>query len=110
MAMLIPLLLMIVLFYFLLIRPQQKRQKEVNAMQSGLSKGDKIITIGGLHGTVVAIEDGNVVLDCAGSELTFDRNAVRTVLAKSDAVEEEVVEAEVEEEPTTEVETKENSK
>ncbi|MBC1558116.1 preprotein translocase subunit YajC [Listeria booriae] len=110
MAMLIPLLLMIVLFYFLLIRPQQKRQKEVNAMQSGLSKGDKIITIGGLHGTVVAIEDGNVVLDCAGSELTFDRNAVRTVLAKSDAVEEEVVEAEVEEEPTTEVETKEEVK
>ncbi|MBC1271880.1 preprotein translocase subunit YajC [Listeria booriae] len=110
MAMLIPLLLMIVLFYFLLIRPQQKRQKEVNAMQSGLSKGDKIITIGGLHGTVVAIEDGNVVLDCAGSELTFDRNAVRTVLAKSDAVEEEVVEAEVEEEPTTEVETKEDVK
>ncbi|MBC2149148.1 preprotein translocase subunit YajC [Listeria booriae] len=110
MAMLIPLLLMIVLFYFLLIRPQQKRQKEVNAMQSGLSKGDKIITIGGLHGTVVAIEDGNVVLDCAGSELTFDRNAVRTVLAKSDAVEEEVVEAEVVEEPTTEVETKEDVK
>ncbi|MBC2317591.1 preprotein translocase subunit YajC [Listeria booriae] len=110
MAMLIPLLLMIVLFYFLLIRPQQKRQKEVNTMQSGLSKGDKIITIGGLHGTVVAIEDGNVVLDCAGSELTFDRNAVRTVLAKSDAVEEEVVEAEVEEEPTTEVETKEDVK
>ncbi|MBC2004771.1 preprotein translocase subunit YajC [Listeria booriae] len=110
MAMLIPLLLMIVLFYFLLIRPQQKRQKEVNAMQSGLSKGDKIITIGGLHGTVVAIEDGNVVLDCAGSELTFDRNAVRTVLAKSDAVEEEVVEAEVEEVPTTEAETKEDVK
>ncbi|MBC2303508.1 preprotein translocase subunit YajC [Listeria booriae] len=110
MAMLIPLLLMIVLFYFLLIRPQQKRQKEVNAMQSGLSKGDKIITIGGLHGTVVAIEDGNVVLDCAGSELTFDRNAVRTVLAKSDAVEEEVAEAEVEEVPTTEVETKEDVK
>lgn len=104
MAMLIPLLLMIVLFYFLLIRPQQKRQKEVNAMQSGLSKGDKIITIGGLHGTVVAIEDGNVVLDCAGSQLTFDLNAVRTVLAKSDAVEEEVVEAEVEEVTTTDVE------
>ncbi|EUJ29395.1 preprotein translocase subunit YajC [Listeria sp. FSL L7-1582] len=105
MAMLIPLLLMIVLFYFLLIRPQQKRQKEVTSMQSGLSKGDKIITIGGLHGTVVAIEDGNIVLDCAGSELTFDRNAVRTVLAKADAVEEEVVEAEVEEVTTTEVDT-----
>ncbi|AQY51259.1 preprotein translocase subunit YajC [Listeria weihenstephanensis FSL R9-0317] len=107
MAMLIPLLLMIVLFYFLLIRPQQKRQKEVTSMQSGLSKGDKIITIGGLHGTVVAIEDGNIVLDCAGSELTFDRNAVRTVLAKADAVEEvvEVEETEVEETPTTDVDT-----
>ncbi|EUJ46215.1 preprotein translocase subunit YajC [Listeria riparia] len=111
MAMLIPLLLMIVIVLLLAYSSTtKKRQKEVNAMQSGLSKGDKIITIGGLHGTVVAIEDGNVVLDCAGSELTFDRNAVRTVLAKSDAVEEEVVEAEVEEEPTTEVETKENSK
>ncbi|HFK7565859.1 preprotein translocase subunit YajC, partial [Listeria monocytogenes] len=44
----IPIILMIVLFYFLLIRPQQKRQKEVQNMQSSLAKGDKIITIGGL--------------------------------------------------------------
>ncbi len=41
---------MFVLFYFLLIRPNQKRQKAVQTMQSNLQKGDKIVTIGGLHG------------------------------------------------------------
>ncbi|MFL6556095.1 MAG: preprotein translocase subunit YajC, partial [Bacillus sp. (in: firmicutes)] len=46
----IPLILMFVLFYFLLIRPQQKRQKSVQKMQSDLKKGDKVVTIGGLHG------------------------------------------------------------
>ena len=47
-----PLLLMFVLFYFLLIRPQQKRQKAVQQMQTDLKKGDKVVTIGGLHGFV----------------------------------------------------------
>ncbi|EAW0577697.1 TPA: preprotein translocase subunit YajC, partial [Listeria monocytogenes] len=82
---------MIVLFYFLLIRPQQKRQKEVQNMQSSLAKGDKIITIGGLHGIVEAIEDGTVILKCGNSKLTFDRNAIRTVLEKGNAVSNPVV-------------------
>ncbi|MBC1723902.1 preprotein translocase subunit YajC [Listeria seeligeri] len=87
----IPIILMIVLFYFLLIRPQQKRQKEVQNMQSSLAKGDKIITIGGLHGIVEAIEDGTVILKCGNNKLTFDRNAVRTVLEKGNAVSTPVV-------------------
>ncbi|EAG2314897.1 preprotein translocase subunit YajC [Listeria monocytogenes] len=82
----IPIILMIVLFYFLLIRPQQKRQKEVQNMQNSLAKGDKIITIGGLHGIVEAIEDGTVILKCGNSKLTFDRNAIRTVLEKGNGV------------------------
>ncbi|EAF1855184.1 preprotein translocase subunit YajC [Listeria monocytogenes] len=82
----IPIILMIVLFYFLLIRPQQKRQKEVQNMQSSLAKGDKIITIGGLHGIVEAIENGTVILKCGNSKLTFDRNAIRTVLEKGNGV------------------------
>ncbi|OFH64432.1 preprotein translocase subunit YajC [Listeria monocytogenes] len=82
----IPIILMIVLFYFLLIRPQQKRQKEVQNMQSSLAKGDKIITIGGLHGIVEVIEDGTVILKCGNSKLTFDRNAIRTVLEKGNGV------------------------
>ncbi|MBY0123924.1 preprotein translocase subunit YajC [Bacillus sp. S/N-304-OC-R1] len=76
-----PLLLMFVLFYFLLIRPQQKRQKSVAQMQNSLKKGDKIVTIGGLHGFVDAIDEGKVVIKCGdGSRLTYDRAAVREVL------------------------------
>ncbi|CAM3937405.1 preprotein translocase subunit YajC [Mesobacillus thioparans] len=75
-----PLLLMFVLFYFLLIRPQQKRQKAVQQMQSDLQKGDKVVTIGGLHGIVDAIEEGTVVIKCGdGSRLTYDRAAIRDV-------------------------------
>ncbi|MDR4948716.1 preprotein translocase subunit YajC [Neobacillus cucumis] len=76
----IPLILMFVLFYFLLIRPQQKRQKAVANMQSELKKGDKIVTIGGLHGFIDSIDDNKAVIKCGdGSRLTFDRNAIREV-------------------------------
>lgn len=78
---LIPLALMFVVFYFLLIRPQQKRQKAVNEMQAGLKKGDTIVTIGGLHGVVDAIDDdrGVVVLATGNMKLTFDRGSVKEV-------------------------------
>ena len=73
-----PLLLMFVLFYFLLIRPQQKRQKAVAQMQNELQKGDKIVTIGGLHGMVDAIDENKIVIKCGdGSRLTYDRAAIR---------------------------------
>lgn len=76
----IPLILMFVLFYFLLIRPQQKRQKAVTQMQSDLKKGDKIVTIGGLHGFIDSIDETKVVIKCGdGSRLTYDRNAIREV-------------------------------
>lgn len=75
-----PLLLMFAIFYFLLIRPQQKRQKAVQQMQSDLKKGDKIVTIGGMHGIVDAIDEGQVVIKSGdGSRLTFDRAAIREI-------------------------------
>ncbi|GAB2560450.1 preprotein translocase subunit YajC [Gracilibacillus alcaliphilus] len=78
-----PLVLMIVIFYFLLIRPQQKKQKQVNQMQSELQKGDKVITIGGFHGTVHALDENQIVLIAGdGSKLTYDRSAVRDVVEK----------------------------
>lgn len=77
---LVPLILMFVIFYFLLIRPQQKRQKAVQQMQSDLKKGDKIVTIGGLHGTVDALDEGTVVIKCGDTRLTYDRSAVRDVI------------------------------
>jgi len=77
----IPLILMFVIFYFLLIRPQQKKQKKVQEMQSKLEKGDKIITIGGLHGTVHALDEGSLVVEVEdGTKLTYDRSAVREVV------------------------------
>lgn len=80
-----PLLLMFALFYFLLIRPQQKRQKAVQQMQSDLKKGDKVVTIGGLHGIVDAIDEGTVVIKCGdGSRLTYDRGAIRDVTGSAD--------------------------
>jgi preprotein translocase subunit YajC len=80
-----PLILMFALFYFLLIRPQQKKQKAVALMQNELKKGDKIVTIGGLHGFVDAIDEGTVVIKCGdGSRLTYDRNAIRDVVEKAE--------------------------
>ena len=52
----IMLIVMLAIFYFLLIRPQQKRQKAVQQMQANLQKGDKVVTIGGLHGFIDSID------------------------------------------------------
>ena len=80
-ATILPLLLMFAIFWFLLIRPQQKRQKAIREMHSNLKKGDKIITIGGLHGTIDAIDEDTVVLVVNDNrKLTYDRNAVREVV------------------------------
>ncbi|MBO9130478.1 preprotein translocase subunit YajC [Bacillus sp. 165] len=76
----LPLVAMFAIFYFLLIRPQQRRQKEVVAMQNNLKKGDQVITIGGLHGIVDSVTDATVVVKAGnGSHLTFERNAIREV-------------------------------
>ncbi|WP_339147024.1 MULTISPECIES: preprotein translocase subunit YajC [unclassified Sutcliffiella] len=77
----LPLVLMFAIFYFLLIRPQQKRQKQVRNMQTNLQKGDKVVTIGGLHGIVDALDEDKIVIKAGdGSRLTYDRQAVRDVV------------------------------
>lgn len=77
---LIPIILMFVIFYFLLIRPQQKKQKQVREMQSALQKGDAVVTIGGMHGSVHAIDEGTVVITVGnGMNLTYDRAAIKDV-------------------------------
>ncbi|MFD1038597.1 preprotein translocase subunit YajC [Virgibacillus byunsanensis] len=75
-----PIILMFVIFYFLLIRPQQKRQKQVKQMQADLQKGNEIVTIGGFHGVVHAIDENTVVVQAGdGTKLTFDRSSIRDV-------------------------------
>jgi preprotein translocase subunit YajC len=62
---LIPIVLMFVIFYFLLIRPQQKKAKEHREMISQVRKGDRIVTSGGLHGRVTAVSDATLTVEIA---------------------------------------------
>jgi preprotein translocase subunit YajC len=79
----LPLILMFAIFYFLLIRPQQKRAKTRNAMLQALKKGDKVITIGGLHGTIDQITEDQVVLKVGETtKLTFERSAINAVVSE----------------------------
>ncbi|AMV11776.1 preprotein translocase subunit YajC [Geobacillus sp. G4] len=85
-ANLLPIVLFFVIFYFLLIRPQQKRQRAIQQMQANLKKGDKIITIGGLHGIIDSVDEDKIIVRAGdGTRLTFDRSAVREVVAESKA-------------------------
>ena len=74
----ISLVLIFALMYFLVIRPQQKAQKDKQTMIQALKKGDAVVTIGGLHGIVDEVNQGQgtVVLDCEGIYLTFELGAV----------------------------------
>ncbi|GGG83533.1 preprotein translocase subunit YajC [Paenibacillus radicis (ex Gao et al. 2016)] len=81
-----PFILMFAVFYFLLIRPQQKKQKQRSSLLSQLKKGDKISTIGGLHGTIVELTDDTVVLRVNDTtKLTFERSAINTVITSAPA-------------------------
>jgi preprotein translocase subunit YajC len=61
----VPLVFMFAIFYFLLIRPQQKKAKEHKALLESLKKGDKVVTAGGVHGKVTALDDKIVTLEIA---------------------------------------------
>jgi preprotein translocase subunit YajC len=75
-----PLVLMFVVLYFLLIRPQQKRQKTRSMMLGNLKKGDKVVTIGGMHGTILEITDDTIILRVNDvTKLTFERSAINAV-------------------------------
>jgi preprotein translocase subunit YajC len=87
-----PLLLIVLLFgvmYFMMIRPQQKRRREAQAMQSSLGPGDEIVTIGGLHATVVSIADDVVTVEIApGVHARYARPAIARVVNQQPAAEE----------------------
>lgn len=82
-----PLLLLIFIMYFLLIRPQKKREKQVNAMRSSIKVGDQIITIGGIYGTVVRLRDDQLVIQVGSdkTKLEIARWAVSKVITDEPA-------------------------
>lgn len=82
---LLPFLLIIVIFYFFLIRPQNKKQKETEKMLAALKKGDKVITIGGIHGTISSVKEKTVIVKVDENvKLEFNRSAIASV-EKTDA-------------------------
>ncbi len=83
---LITFVLIILIFYFLIIRPQKKRDKEAKAMIDAMKKGDKVVTIGGIHGTIVAVRDQTVVVKVDdNSRIEFSKSAISTVSSKDKA-------------------------
>jgi len=99
-------LVMVLVFYMLLIRPQRKRSREHEEMVSKIERGDEVVTIGGVHGIIKRMTEDTVVLEVdKGVRITFARSAIsRRVSQPEEEEEEEVeeVEEEVEEEPTEE--------
>lgn len=82
---LLPFLLIIIIFYFFLIRPQNKKQKETEKMLAALKKGDKVITIGGIHGTISSVKEKTVIVKVdENTKLEFNRSAIASV-EKTDA-------------------------
>jgi preprotein translocase subunit YajC len=80
---LLPIIIMFVAMWFILVRPAQKRQKATQEMQNNLKRGDKVVTIGGLHGEVDAIEDTAVYILVDGkTRLKFERQAIGRVITE----------------------------
>ena len=78
---LLPFLLIILVFYFLILRPQQKRQKERQKLLGSIKKGDKVITSGGMHGVIEGLDDKTVLMKIAdNTKVKVERSAVTTII------------------------------
>ena len=79
-SLIVTVVLMIGIFYFFLIRPQNKKQKEMEKMLAALKKGDKVVTIGGIHGVVSSVKEKTVILKVDdNAKLEFNRSAIASV-------------------------------
>ncbi|GHV80802.1 preprotein translocase subunit YajC [Spirochaetia bacterium] len=77
----IPFILIIGIFYFLIIRPQNKKQKETQKMLSAVKKGDKVVTIGGVHGVIQNVKETSVVIKVdENTKIEFSRSAIASVV------------------------------
>jgi preprotein translocase subunit YajC len=83
----VPLILMFAIFYFLLIRPQQKKAKEHQEMINSLKKGDRIITSGGIHGRITSVDDTTITLEVADKvKIKVSRGNVGAIPGSAPAV------------------------
>ena len=83
----VPLILMFAIFYFLLIRPQQKKAKAHRALLSAIKKGDRVVSSGGLHGTVTGLTDDVVTMEIAPKvRVKVSRGSIAGVMGKQEPV------------------------
>lgn len=68
--------LMVVVFYFFMIRPQSKKQKELKKFRENMKAGDKVVTIGGIHGKILEVTDSTVLINSEGTKLRFEKSAI----------------------------------
>lgn len=82
----LPIVLLIVVFYLLLIRPQQKRQRQQRELIASVQSGDRVVTIGGVHGTVRSVDEDSMQLEIApGTTVTFARQSVARRLVDAES-------------------------
>lgn len=67
---------MLGVFYFFMIRPQMKKQKELKKFREGLAQGDKVVTIGGIHGKILEVTDTTVLISTEGTKMRVDKSAI----------------------------------
>jgi len=86
----VPFILIIAIFYFLIIRPQSKKRKETEKMLSSIKKGDKVVTIGGVHGVVQNVKETTVIIKVDDNvKIEFLRSAVSNIVSsKEEKIEE----------------------
>ena len=81
----LPIFLIFVIFYFFIIRPQNKKQKETDKMIAALKKGDKVVTIGGIHGTVAQTKEKTVIIKVDdNTKIEFTRSAISSVILQKE--------------------------
>jgi preprotein translocase subunit YajC len=70
------LVVIIVIFYFFMIRPQQKKQKELKKFRESMAVGDKVVTIGGIHGKILAVDESTVLIGTESGKIRLDKTAI----------------------------------
>lgn len=74
--------MMVIIFFFFFIRPQNKKKKELAEFRKNLKQGDKVVTIGGIHGKILEITETTVLISSEGTKIRFEKSAISTAVAE----------------------------
>lgn len=83
MTQIIMLVLMLGVFYFFMIQPQRKKQKELKNFRENLKQGDKVVTIGGIHGKILEVTDTTVLITSEGTKIRMEKSAISQAVAET---------------------------